>query len=221
MEVASVLAMDFKEKNMKQVYVEDGYCGSTKAAKALMVSIGTVHKLVERGELVAWRTEGGHRRIDVQSQRNYLMRRGRLLATANGDAPQLLMFVVTKDEHTKIQLKLNSKEWGTRVKTVLNQDLIQAMLALNDANPQVVLLDARLLGSVGGFEALKSLRGHAGLRNLSILVMCSADERTVELSALALTHKIQLLDKPLDMGWLVGYVNALLFNRDLMVTNTA
>jgi len=204
---------------MNQVFLEDGYCGSTKAAKMLMVSIGTIHNLVEKGELVAWKTEGGHRRIEMESVRKYLMRRGRLLSTADGRAPQLLMYVVTKDEHTRLQLKLRSQEWGTQVRTVFYQDLIQAMLAMNDDKPQVVVLDVDLLAHVGGLDALKSLRSHEGLRDMSMVLLCSATDKSMALSAFALAYRIQLLDKPLDMGWLVGYVNAFLFNRDLMVHN--
>ena len=44
----------------------DGYesfCGTSYASKMLGISIGTVQGLVERNELRAWRTNGGHRRI--------------------------------------------------------------------------------------------------------------------------------------------------------------
>lgn len=48
----------------------DGYesfCGTSYASKVLGISIGTVQGLVERNELRAWRTNGGHRRISLKS----------------------------------------------------------------------------------------------------------------------------------------------------------
>ena len=45
----------------------DGYCGTSYAAKMLGISVGTVQGLVEKNDLKAWKTQGGHRRISLQS----------------------------------------------------------------------------------------------------------------------------------------------------------
>jgi len=50
------------------------YCGTSYAAKMLDLSVGTVQSLVEKGELVAWKTQGGHRRISIQSVRDFQRR---------------------------------------------------------------------------------------------------------------------------------------------------
>jgi excisionase family DNA binding protein len=44
----------------------DEYCGTSYAAKLLNLSVGSVQSLVEKNELVAWKTQGGHRRISIQ-----------------------------------------------------------------------------------------------------------------------------------------------------------
>ena len=49
----------------------DGYCGTSYAAKLLRVSVGTVQNLVESSSLKAWKTQGGHRRISLQSIQEY------------------------------------------------------------------------------------------------------------------------------------------------------
>ncbi|MBS4049565.1 MAG: excisionase family DNA-binding protein, partial [Alphaproteobacteria bacterium] len=48
---------------------QEEYCGTFYAAKVLGMSVGTVQALVQRGELKAWRTQGGHRRISLESIR--------------------------------------------------------------------------------------------------------------------------------------------------------
>jgi excisionase family DNA binding protein len=48
----------------------DEYCGTSYAAKLLNLSVGTVQTLVEKNELEAWKTQGGHRRISIQSIRD-------------------------------------------------------------------------------------------------------------------------------------------------------
>jgi excisionase family DNA binding protein len=52
----------------------DGYCGTSYAAKMLGISVGTVQGLVEKNELKAWKTHGGHRRISLQSVQDYQRR---------------------------------------------------------------------------------------------------------------------------------------------------
>lgn len=46
-------------------------CTTAQAARILGVSVGTVQKLVERNELQAWRTPGGHRRVLLNSLHHY------------------------------------------------------------------------------------------------------------------------------------------------------
>ena len=47
-------------------------------AKVLQVSLGTVEKMVELGELVAWKIRGVHRRILAISLEQRLLRRKKL-----------------------------------------------------------------------------------------------------------------------------------------------
>ncbi|MBY0521377.1 MAG: helix-turn-helix domain-containing protein, partial [Sphingomonas sp.] len=44
--------------------VSNAYCTTRDAAKILGVSVRSVQVWVEKGLLRAWKTEGGHRRVD-------------------------------------------------------------------------------------------------------------------------------------------------------------
>ena len=48
---------------LKDELTSGQFCGTTEAARILGLSVGTVQSLVERQELMAWKTRGGHRRI--------------------------------------------------------------------------------------------------------------------------------------------------------------
>ena len=48
---------------MKTTHQEQQYLSTRQSAKLLQVSLGTVQKMVEEGDLIAWKTRGGHRRI--------------------------------------------------------------------------------------------------------------------------------------------------------------
>jgi excisionase family DNA binding protein len=45
-------------------------CGTSKAAELLQLSVGTVQGLVDKNILHAWVTQGGHRRISLESIQN-------------------------------------------------------------------------------------------------------------------------------------------------------
>ena len=54
----------------------EDYCGTSYAAKLLGLSVATVQSLVEKGEIDAWKTLGGHRRIALKSIYAYLAKAG-------------------------------------------------------------------------------------------------------------------------------------------------
>jgi excisionase family DNA binding protein len=54
---------------MKAITPDLEYLSTRQSAKVLNVSLGTVQKMVELGELIAWKTRGGHRRILASSLR--------------------------------------------------------------------------------------------------------------------------------------------------------
>ncbi len=51
------------------------YYSTREAAKLLGVSLTTAQIMVEKGELQAWKTSGGHRRISVEAVEKALRQR--------------------------------------------------------------------------------------------------------------------------------------------------
>jgi excisionase family DNA binding protein len=64
-----------RRKSMKAINPDQQYLSTRQSAKILQVSLGTVQKMVEEGDLVAWKTRGGHRRILATSLNQQLRRR--------------------------------------------------------------------------------------------------------------------------------------------------
>src|SRR3954470_10117130 len=78
---------------------------STQAvAKRLGISLQTVQRWVDSGRLKAWKTPGGHRRIDARSADLLFEDNERKLgadastATADGPAPRPLEVVIVDDD---------------------------------------------------------------------------------------------------------------------------
>ena len=74
-------------------------CGTGEAAALLRLSVATIQAMVERGQLEAWKTSGGHRRITLNSVHQHLARlhpnglSGRVSLTG-----RLRVLMVEKDE---------------------------------------------------------------------------------------------------------------------------
>ncbi len=88
----------------------DGYesfCGTSYAYKVLGISIGTVQGLVERNELRAWRTNGGHRRISLKSIQEYQHRHNLHPNALMLGEQRLKSIVVEDDASTRLMLQTN------------------------------------------------------------------------------------------------------------------
>ena len=90
----------------------DGYCGTSYAAKMLGISVGTVQGLVEKNDLKAWKTQGGHRRISLQSIQDYQRRHNLAPASMMQGEDRLRVLVVEDDENTRLMLQANFDQWG-------------------------------------------------------------------------------------------------------------
>jgi len=76
-------------------------CGTSKAAQLLQLSVGTVQSLVDKKVLTAWVTQGGHRRISLDSIKNYQAQQQKLPALDRLMGDRLKVLVVDDDVITR------------------------------------------------------------------------------------------------------------------------
>lgn len=187
----------------------DGYCGTSYAAKLLGISVGTVHNLVEKNDLIAWKTQGGHRRISLQSIQNYLYLHNIAPASLLKSADRIRVLVVEDDENTRQMLQANFNKWDDLpLDAVMYASAIEAILDISSLRPHVLLTDLRL-PNMNGFEFLKVLSTHDLFSSLVIVVMTGMNAEDVQANG-GLPDGVQILRKPVEMDWLRGFFNALL-----------
>jgi excisionase family DNA binding protein len=112
--------------SIKEPY--DGYCGTSYAAKVLGISVGTVQGLVEKNDLRAWKTQGGHRRISLQSIQEYQRRHNVSPAISSSGEECLRVLVVEDDENTRVMLQANFEKWGLPIDAVMYASAMEALL---------------------------------------------------------------------------------------------
>lgn len=191
----------------------DGYCGTSYAAKLLGISVGTVQGLVEKNDLKAWKTQGGHRRISLQSIQAYQRRHNLAPASLMQGEDRLRVLVVEDDENTRLMLQANFDQWALPLDAVMYASAMEALLDMPSLRPQVLLTDLRM-PNVDGFEFLKTLSQHNLFNSLAVVVMTGMSPDEVRAKG-GLPDGVQMLQKPIDVEWLRGFFDALMSVRQM------
>lgn len=200
--------MDFA-MNTTDITKEES-CGTSRAAKILQVSVGTIHHMVEKGELKAWRTVRGHRRIYLSSVRNYLLKH-RLKHTPEMFIGTIMKIVVlASDPVNLVKFKLSLEaEMNSSVDVTYFTDPMKMVLELQGLDPQLILFDNAALQKLGGMNWFSKFRALEQNGLIHIIVLSDAVSATTDELALAQSNKIYVVTTTFRSGWLTGYIEAL------------
>ena len=188
-----------------------GYCGTFYAAKALGLSVATVQTLAERGELEAWKTQGGHRRISLKSIREYMEKNG-TKPTSLGLTPNAVRVLVVDDDPTFLTLiRKTSEKWHLPVDFTVMASAIEALLDIHGLRPHVLFTDLRK-PALDGYEGIRKLRSNAQFAGLHVVAVTGMTQAEITERG-GLPPGVILVQKPLDMHWLQGFVTALVAER--------
>ena len=122
---------------MKTITPETEYLSTRQSAKILQVSLGTVQKMVELGELIAWKTRGGHRRILASSLEQQLQRRKRAMrqkTTQNCVA----MGIFRRSENGQ-ELLESIADWQLKVDMEMAVDSLEGLMKAVSIAPDLIL----------------------------------------------------------------------------------
>lgn len=184
----------------------DDFCGTFYAAKMLGLSVGTVQALVEKNELSAWKTQGGHRRISMQSILDY-QKRHLKMATSVDDTPwRLKMMVVDDDPALLSVVQACLAQWNLPIDCTVMTSAMEALIDISSLKPDLLFTDLIMPG-VDGFELLRTLRGNALFSDMVFVAMTGMDEDAIEQRG-GLPPRTVVVHKPLDKSWLHGFLSA-------------
>lgn len=196
---------------MKQDYNPDGYdcyCGTSYAAKLLNLSVGTIQSLVESKSLKAWKTQGGHRRISLQSIKEYQRVHKLEPAVWGSSGVNLRVLVVEDDENTRLMYQAFFDRWALPLDTTMYASAMEALLDMPAMQPQILLTDLNM-PKMDGFKFVNTLREHRLFSTLPIIVMTGLSDMQIQAKG-GLPAGIQILRKPIDMEWVRGFLEALI-----------
>ena len=196
---SAITAVDFSSED---------YCGTSYAAKLLGLSVATVQSLVEKGEIDAWKTLGGHRRIALQSINAYLSRHSSPRSRADTNPKhRLRVLVVEDDEATRDLYRHEFETFDLPIDCTWMPSALEALMDIASMRPDLLITDLSMPG-VDGLEMLRALKRNQQLAQMQIVVVSGLPAEAITARG-GLPPHAHLLKKPVNFDWLQGYLTAL------------
>jgi len=152
---------------MKSITPEMEYLSTRQSAKVLQVSLGTVQKMVELGELIAWKTRGGHRRILASSLDQQLQRRKR--AMRQKSAQNCIAVGIFRRIENGQELLDSIQDWQLKVDMEIAVDSLEGLMKAVSIAPDLIFLDA-LIPPVEQVHLIHYLSKNKDTQRIPVLV---------------------------------------------------
>ncbi len=185
-----------------------GHYTTIETARLLGLAVRSVQLMVDRGELHAWKTAGGHRRITQDSVEQWLARhpnakgkpRAQAVAASWGgpmqpfqpDAARVLL--IEDSTHFQNLVSLLVKQHFPAVKLKIADDGIVGLAMVGQWQPHILIVDIMLPG-IDGATLITSLRTHPQFSRHQLIVVTSLDEAQRQPYAFAL-EGVSVVHKP-------------------------
>lgn len=174
-----------------------------EVAGLLGLAVRSVQLMVDRGELDAWKTPGGHRRISRASVERWMAARGARAGDGTPQrggsrrAPRVLLIEDSVHFQNLVRLLLSQK--FPQVELHIADEGFAGLAMAGQLQPDVLLVDI-LLPGIDGATLITSLRSHPQFKQSRLIVITSLDEAQREPYAFALAgvpvvHKPQLVNE--------------------------
>jgi excisionase family DNA binding protein len=170
--------------------VSNTYCTTRDAAKILGVSVRTAQVWVEKGLLKAWKTEGGHRRLDRESVMHIrdLRLQGedlRALPLPIERAPvpvheERLKVLVVEDNYALLRIyRLRIESWKLPIDVVTAPNAIEGLLLVGRVSPDLLVTDLNMPG-LDGMTMVRTISHSPFREGMEIVVVTGLSFEEIE-----------------------------------------
>jgi excisionase family DNA binding protein len=180
----------------------------------LGISLRTAQLWVESGQLEAWKTEGGHRRISRVSVQRLL--NGELpvslVATPARQALGRLKVLIVEDDNILLKLyKAMLASWSLPIEIITAGNGIEGLILIGRDAPDLMITDLSMPG-MDGFQLIRSLASSTLRAGMEIVVVTGLDAADIE-SRGGLPSDVRTFTKPVPFDQLRTIVTSLLERR--------
>lgn len=186
------------------VGMQADYCGTTYAAKLLGLSVGTIQMLVEKDELRAWKTQGGHRRISLASIKEYQLKYNPIIQSKDVDKNNRLRVLLVEDDAVTRSMLLGFFESEhLPIDCTAMASGMEALIDIASFQPDVLISDLGMPG-IDGFELLRTLRQNPMFDRMAILVLTALTTDEIQNRG-GLPEGSIYKQKPVKVEWFDGF----------------
>lgn len=193
--------------------VERTFCTTREAGDLLGVSAGTVQLWVDNGLLQAWKTAGGHRRVELDSVRHMLRKTPVSVPAVDALAHfvaavrPLKILVVDDDQHMLGLYRRHLCNWPMPADITYSDDAVAALLSIGRNCPNLLVTDL-LMPGMDGFNMLRVLRQAPEMAHTTIVVISGLDAAEISQRG-GIPPGVELLAKPVPFDRLLEIASGL------------
>lgn len=177
-----------------------------EAARLLGISVTSVQQLVERGGLVAWKTQGGHRRIPREAIEALKAERSDLLVgKAKGSVSSTLSALIVEDnalQRTAYEKQISS--WDIPIEIRFCESGYQALIEIARQQHDILLLDI-VMERIDGYEIVKTVLSNPELRHIDIAILTALSRDELDARG-GLPEGVLFFQKPIVFEELRGFL---------------
>lgn len=192
------------------------YCSTIEVAQMLGLAVRSVQLMVDRGELEAWKTSGGHRRILRESVNRWVASRhqdgeggslGKSTAGVGAKRPQKIL-LIEDSAHFQNLISLLVQQHLPESEIHIASDGISGLAKFGQIQPQLLLVDI-LLPGIDGAALITSLRSDPQFSNTKLVIITGLTDSEMSPYAFAL-EGLPVIRKPNLVKELIPVLNQLL-----------
>ncbi len=184
------------------------YYTTLEVAKKLGLAIRSIQLMVDRGDLEAWKTPGGHRRITRESVNNWIQN-SRVMVTGvpalhvnhkskggrqrvRSHIPRILLLEDSAHHQNLVRMLVHNR--FPSIDLHVADDGISGLVSFGHLQPDLIIVDI-LMPGIDGAALVMGLKRHALLGDCKLVVLTGLDEAQRAPYDFAL-HDVTVVQKP-------------------------
>lgn len=199
---------------MQQTELSGSFLTTREAAQVLGVSLRTTQLWVENGQLDAWKTEGGHRRISRASVQRLLegKRTIGVLAAHDSPSPERIRVLIIEDDSILLKLyRTVFDSWKMPLDIITAGNGVDGLIRIGKDSPDLMITDLSMPG-MDGFRLLHSLATSSYREGLEIVVVSGLDAAEIEKRG-GVPEGVPVFPKPVPFVQLKAIVSSFVERR--------
>lgn len=186
------------------------FLSTAEAARMLGLSTTLIQTLVDQGDLKAWKTRGGHRRISFESIQEYKTVSRHFTGVETKSSNKPTVSIVIESPQLLEELRQDCIQFNLPIEVNFFDSVTEALLDLSSKRPDMFVVEMSMprAQQVKTFQALENFnqRGHTPL---SVVLITTEKGLTAHLPDDAYSL-IQVVSGPLNSVWLNAYLTGVL-----------